>query len=170
MADKTNKPVTYDVDGFDVVTAALRELLNSYPGLASGEDIAFASLGEQSGFAMFPTTGAVIEQERRFITGDTEQMCLYPFTLVRRAYGLSENAKSNVKEYLDSIGRWLEKQTVTISGKSERLSSYPALTGSRRFTAIARQTPAYLESVEESGSENWVIAITARYINEIYTE
>ena len=61
MAEKV---VKYDIDGYDAVTSALRELVNKYPALSEGDEIAFASLGEDSGKAMFPISGAVIETEK----------------------------------------------------------------------------------------------------------
>ena len=36
--------VKYDVDGYEAVTSALRELLNQYPGLERGEEITFSVL------------------------------------------------------------------------------------------------------------------------------
>lgn len=167
MAD-SEKVVKYDVNSFDAVTAALRQLINSYPGLSEGDEIAFAVLGEDTGKAMFPASGAVIESETRNIIGDITQICLYPFNVVYKTAGISDTRKANVKEWLDGLGRWLEKQPVTIGGQTYTLDAYPALTGSREFLAIERSTPAYLDSIEGNKAENWVIAISARYRNIIY--
>ncbi len=145
------KTVKYDVDGYDAVTSALRELLNQYPGLKDGEEISFSVLGEDSGKAMFPVSGAVIETETRNILGHVTQVCLYPFYVIYRASGLSENNKAKVKEWLDSLGKWLESVP------------YPPLTDGRKFLSISRQTPAYLDTVNENQSENWAIYISARY-------
>ena len=166
MAATAEKEIKYDLDGYEVITAALRELISEYPGLALGDNIAFATLGEDSGKAMFPTRGAVIETESKNVLGDVTQVCLYPFNLVYRAAGLSENRKAGVKEWLDTFGRWLEKQAVTINGNTYTLDSYPKLSGNREFLAIERATPAYLDSVNENNSENWVISISARYKNK----
>ena len=57
------KQIKYDVDGYEAVTSALRELLNQYPGLERGEEIAFSVLEETSGIGMFPVSGAVVETE-----------------------------------------------------------------------------------------------------------
>lgn len=161
------KQVKYDLDGYDAVTAALRELLNSYPGLQqTGDEITFSVLSEDGGKAMFPISGAIIETEKRFILGDVRQVCLYPFFVIYRAAGLSENRKASVKEWLDNLGRWLEGQIVRINNADYRLDQYPELSGNRRFLTITRQTPAYLSAQNENQSEDWAIYITARYQND----
>lgn len=165
MAEE-QKQVRYDIDGYDIVTTALRELINQYPGLSSGDEITFSVLGEDSGKAMFPVSGAIIETEKESITGHVNQVCLYPFYVIYRAGGLSENRKAAVKEWLDTLGKWLEMQPVTINGENCTLSEYPPLTGNREFLSIDRQTPAYLDSVNDNKSENWAIYISARYRNE----
>lgn len=157
--------VKYDFDGYDVITTALRELINQYPRLTSGDEIAFSTLEAESGKAMFPITGAIIETESTDILGRMTQICLYPFFVIYRASGLNENRKAAVKEWLDDLGRWLERQTVNIEGTSYTLEAYPQLSGRRRFLAISRQTPAYLDSTKEQ-VEDWAIYISARYQNE----
>lgn len=165
MADD-KKPVKYDIDGFDVVTTALRELINQYPALSDGDEITFSMLDDASGKALFPVSGSVIETEKESITGHVTQVCLYPFCIIYRASGLSENRKANVKEWLDNLGKWLEKQEVTIKNVTYKLEEYPVLTGNRKFLSIDRQTPAYLDSTNENKSENWAINISARYQND----
>lgn len=161
------KQVRYDIDGYDAVTPALRALLNSYPGLnQTGDEITFSVLAEDGGKAMFPISGAIIETEKKFILGDVRQVCLYPFYVIYRAAGLSENRKAAVKEWLDNLGRWLEGQKININGVDYRLDSYPELTENRRFLSIARQTPAYLSAQNDNQSEDWAIYITARYQND----
>lgn len=164
MADE--KVVKYDVDGYDAITTALMELLNQYPGLADGDEIAFSALDEDSGKAMFPVSGAIIESEKKTITGKVTEVCLYPFYVIYRAAGLSEGRKAAVKEWLDNLGKWLERKEISVNGETFKLSEYPRLTGSRTFLSISRQTPAYLDTVNENKSENWAIHITARYQNE----
>lgn len=157
------KTVKYDIDGYEAVTAALRELINQYPALSAGDEIAFSTLGEDSGKAMFPVSGAVIETERRSVTGKVTEVCLYPFYVIYRAAGLTENNKARVKEWLDSLGKWLEQKKVLINGAEYLLEDYPLLTNGREFLSISRQTPAYLDTVNENQSENWAIYISARY-------
>lgn len=163
---ETEKQVRYDLDGYEVITSALRELLNQFPGLPEGDEIAFSTLGAESGKAMYPITGAIIETERKDILGGVTQVCLYPFFVIYRASGLSESRKAAVKEWLDNLGRWLERQTVNISGLDYTLESYPPLTGRRTFLSIQRQTPAYLDNTQDNNAEDWAIYISARYRNE----
>lgn len=157
------KQVKYDIDGYEAVTSALRELLNQYPNLSEGDEISFSTLGEDSGKAMFPTSGAVIETERKSVTGKVTEVCLYPFYVIYRASGLNENRKARVKEWLDNLGKWLEQKKVLIDGEEYKLSEYPPLTDGRKFLSIERQTPSYLDTVNENQSENWAIYISARY-------
>lgn len=164
MAD-TNEQVRYDFDGYEVITTALMALINQYPKLPAGDEIAFSTLEAESGKAMFPITGAIIETEDKDILGGTTQICLYPFFVIYRASGLSESRKAAIKEWLDDLGRWLEKQTITANDASYTLEEYPELSGSRRFLTINRQTPAYLDNTNEQ-VEDWAIYISARYSNE----
>lgn len=160
------KQVRYDIDGYDIVTTALRELINQYPGLSDVDEITFSTLNENDGKAMFPVSGAIIETEKESITGHVNQVCLYPFYVIYRQALLTENRKADIKEWLDTLGKWLEMQPVTINGENCTLSEYPPLTGNREFLSIDRQTPAYLDSTNDNKSENWAIYISARYRNE----
>lgn len=162
------KVIKYDVDGYDEVTEALRDLVNQYPALEEWDEIAFSVLGEDSGKAMYPVSGAIIQTSKVSITGKVTEICLYPFYVIYKAGGLSENRKAKVKEWLDNLGKWLEKKPVKINGSIYHISEYPALTESRTFLGIERQTPAYLDTVNENKSENWAIYISARYEHVYY--
>lgn len=166
MADKE---IRYDIESFDIVTQALRELINQFPLLGSDE-IAFSVLKAEGGKAMFPTSGAVIQSEIEDVTGNVEQHCLYPFTIVYRGAGLSENRKADVKEWLDTLGKWLERQPITVKGATQKLESYPELTGNRKFEKIERMSPAYLFEVSDDKVEDWLISIQAKYINTYEVE
>lgn len=155
--------VKYDIDGYEVVTEALRALLNQYPGLYEDEKITFSSLGENNGIAMFPISGAAVESETTNILGQTKEVCLYPFYIIYRSQAVSDNQKANTKEWLDNLGKWLEKKKITIGTAEYQLEDYPPLTEEREFLSIDRQTPAYLDTVEENKAENWAIYIAARY-------
>lgn len=154
------------MNGYDQVTEALRTLVNSYPGLESGETFGFSELDVANGKAIFPTTGGVVQSESESITGHVTQMCLYPFTIVCRSSGLNQRRKVTAKEWLDTMGRWLERQPVTINGVEYQMQNYPELTGDREIRGISRQTPAYLNDTGEDKSESWVISMVIRYRNE----
>ena len=156
------KQVVYDIDGYDVITDALLNLINQYPAL-DGSEIKFSTLGSESGKAMFPISGAVVESEKENIIGHVTKVCLYPFYIIYRESGLSEQNRAKVKEWLDNIGKWLEKSEITVKDKKYQLTEYPTLTGERKFLGISRQTPSYLNEATENMTEDWAISISARY-------
>lgn len=158
----------YDLDGQEVITDTLMKLINCYPGLSSEDTIKFSILGEDNGKAIFPVSGAMVETEKNTITGKVIQECLYPFYVIYRAAGLSEQRKASVKEWLDNLGKWLERQKIVVNNTEYRLDDYPSLTGERKFLSIKRNTPSYLDSTNENMSENWAIYISARYQNIFY--
>ena len=59
MPEENKKVTKYDIDGYNVVSLALSDLLNSYPGLEDGEKITFSDLKEDFGIAFYPVSGAV---------------------------------------------------------------------------------------------------------------
>lgn len=156
--------VRYDIDGYEYVTRALWDLVNNYPDL--DDTIVFAEVDSEYGKAFIPTSGAVILTETNDITGHTTQDCLYPFTIMYKAGGLSESRKVNVKEWLDNLGRWLERQPVTIRGVQHQMESYPTLKGNREIRKIERTQPSFLSEVGEDNVETWIIALQATYRNE----
>lgn len=160
-----SKVVKYDVDGYEIVSKALQDLLNSFPGLVDGETIKFSTLEEESGISFYPISGAVIAQETTSVTGKVNQLCNYPFYVVYRTAADSPNSKLDIKEFLDNLGKWIEKQPITVDGEVEKLSDYPVLTGGREITEIARQTPAYLDNTSEGNVQDWVISLALKYRN-----
>lgn len=163
-----NKSKRYDIDGYDIVTNAIKDLLNGFPGLLEGESIKFSTLEEESGISFYPISGAVIVTETKSVIGKVNQLCNYPFYVVYRTAADSQNSKIDIKEFLDNLGKWLEKQPVTIDGKQQKLSAYPKLTEGREITEISRQTPAYLDNTSEGNVQDWVISIALRYRNIFY--
>ena len=112
---KANTAVKFDVDGSEIMSKVLMELLNTCPALC-GRRIAFSTLGEDDGLAFFPSVGAAITSEKESITGHVNQVCAYPFDIVLRCAPKTEAARMRSKELLDAIGRWLERQPVTVRG------------------------------------------------------
>ncbi|MBQ6679549.1 MAG: hypothetical protein IJM76_05950 [Lachnospiraceae bacterium] len=165
MADE-RRIIGYDVDGYDVITSAVMDLLNNYPGLEENDEIRFSVLDLSSGKAMFPSAGAVITMERISITDHVVQECQYPFSVVYRAAALSESRRTSVKDWLDKLGRWLEKQVIRIGDTDYKIDEYPKLDSGREFRRFSRSSPAYLYTVQSNQSEDWTIQITAYYHNE----
>ena len=154
MDEKKKEEVRYDLSGGYALTAAIREIVNGYPQLREGESVAFATLSETGGLALYPGTGGIIEKETRSVTGKVRQICRYPFVVVLRAGGLSENGRAAAKERLDDLARWLE-----------RLRAFPALSEERKLLGFAIQTPACLDDVDDSHVETWAVGLAARYEN-----
>jgi len=160
-----DKEVRYDIDGYEEISVAVDELLNQYPALED-DVITFASIDGKKGKAFYPVSGAIIQKETRSITGHIKQTCMYPFTIVYRTSTTSEAVKMKVKEWLDNLGKWLEKQEVLINNTPYKLENYPPLQGNRVITDIQRMAPSYQAEPNADGSEDWVIPITLYYRNE----
>lgn len=159
--------VTYEIDGYEIVTTALKQLLNQFPALSSTEEIDFSVNGQTEGISFFPVSGAIVVNTNPLdVTGRIEQNCAYPFIVLYKSSGLTQKAKINVKEWLDTLGKWLEKQIITVSGTDYQLTNYPPLKGGEReFKEIRRTTPSYLYEVTEDKVETWAINLTAYYKN-----
>lgn len=101
------------------------------------------------------------------MTGHVKQVCLYPFSVIYRAAPKSEAQRMRIKEYLDTLGKWLEQQPVLLNGKEYRLAAYPALaSGNRIIQSITRTSPAYINAAYQDGIEDWMIAARLSYENE----
>lgn len=162
---KANTAVKFDVDGSEIVSKVLLELLNKCPALC-GKKVAFSTLGEDEGLGFFPSVGAAITSETETITGDVHQVCAYPFDVVLRCAPKTEVARIRCKELLDAIGCWLERQPITVNGEMHTMDAYPALTeGNRKIRAISRTSPSHLNAVYQNGVEDWLFSGSLRYEN-----
>lgn len=155
-----------DVDGSEAVSNALLALLNEFPGL-DGRRILFSTLAETSGIGFYPTSGAALLSNKESITGHVRQVCLYPFNVIYRAAPKTENQRLKIKEFLDTVGRWLEMQPVVIGGVAYQLTHYPELCSDNRLIkSISRTNPGHLNAAYQDGVEDWLISATLRYENE----
>lgn len=168
MPEESKKQIRYDVDGYEEVTDALASLLDSFPGLEEDEKIRFSTLDEDGGIAFYPVTGAVIAQEKKSVTGKVDQLCNYPFYVIYRSSIDSPKVKASIKEFLDTLGKWLEQQTVVINGEQVKLEEYPVLTEERKIEEIARLTPAHLDNASDGNIQDWAISISLKYRNIFY--
>ena len=163
--EEKKKDIRYDLDGDELMTQVLCDLVNQYPGLPADDVITFATLPEAGGISLYPGTGAAIDSERTSVTGKVRQVCQYPFFITWRAAGPSEAQKAAMKEWLDRLGRWLERQPVIIDGQSRQLEAYPPVAAGRKITAISRQIAGYLEERDDHQMETWAISMVAKYEN-----
>ena len=158
---------TFDIDGSEAVSKVLLTLLNTFPGLSTGKKVQFSTLSETSGIGFFPTSGAALLSSHEDITGHVKQVCLYPFNIVYRAAPKTEAQKLRIKEFLDTLGKWLELQPVVINDQNHKLTAYPDLSsGNRVIKSISRTNPGHLSAAYQDGIEDWVISATLRYENE----
>jgi hypothetical protein len=158
-----------DVDGDKRISKVLVDLLNTFPGLPSGKTIAFSTLEETSGMGVFPLSGAAILTHKESITGHVRQTCLYAFAIIYRAAPANEDQRLYIKEWLDSLGKWLERAPVELSDETYQLEAYPATNDSRVIKSIARTQQANCDRVYEDGVEDWVLRCSLNYTNEYDT-
>lgn len=155
-----------DVDGFEEVTPALMDLVNSYPGLPEGEKFKFTTTEPGEGLSIFCVSGSYIQESHESILGHVWQNCLYPFMVVYQAGGLNQRRKIQIKEWLDAFGKWLTKQPVKIGDQTVTLNEWPKLTGGRKIRDITRTSPAYLGSINDDKIETWLMNLQIMYRNE----
>ena len=145
--------------GTDALSGALLELLNSFPGLGE-KTVTFASIDEASGIAVFPTSGTAVKSESKDVAGNVRQICLYPFKLIYRAAPRSEIQRMRIRGLLDSIGRWLELQTVCVGSEICRLKGYPELSEVNAVIKhIGRGGPSHIGAARSDGIEDWEILL-----------
>lgn len=166
-----NRPLFYDYstpqpNGEDNITKAIKELLNEFPRLSNSDIVEFQNMDATSGKAFYPTNSVAILREVDDITDHVTQTCAYNFLFIYRASGMNEKRRQAVKEWLDSLGRWLEKDTITVDSESYRLEDYPELADSKEFKSFKRQSQAYLYATNDNKVEDWGIMIQALYTNE----
>ena len=158
------KPIGADVDGFEILTNAVLELLSQFPGL-NGREILFEELGKESGIAFSANNGALVMSERRSITDHVRQSCQYPFFIVYRTASTQEYQKLQVQAFFDAIGKWLCREPAVVNGETVRLKSYPALSDDRKITRITRSNSYGLEPSSD-GVQDWLMPVTVEYTNE----
>jgi hypothetical protein len=157
-----------DVNGSDIVSTVLLELLNQFPAL-DGKRIKFSTLEDTTGLGFFPTSGAAILSRKGSVTGHVVLQCAYPFNIIYRAAAKTETQKLAIKEFLDTLGRWLEQQPITVNGETIQLHEYPELDEGRIITSIARNSPGHLSAAYQDGVEDWLISAVLRYKYEYDT-
>lgn len=156
------KPIGKDASGYDVLTIAVKALLNQFPGLYENETIKFEELGEDSGIAFSADNGALIFSETEDVLGGVRQTCQYPFYIIYRTSSTKERQKMSIQEFLDTFGKWLCREPVVIDGSEQRLSNYPTLSQGRKITKVTRDNSYGLEP-QESGVQDWILPVSIEY-------
>lgn len=158
------KPIGMDATGYEVLTKAIRDLLNQYPGL-DGREITFEELEADSGIAFSADNGALVMAERRSITDHVTQTCQYPFFVIYRSSSSTEFMKLQIQTFLDTLGKWICKEPAEIKGETVRLSRYPALSENRKITRVTRSNSYGLEP-GEGGVQDWLLPVSVQYTYE----
>lgn len=161
-----DKVIGRDASGFDILTRAVKSLLNQYPGLEDGEVIKFEELGKESGIAFSADNGALVYAETEDVCGFRHQKCQYPFYVVYRTASNKERLKLSAQEFLDSLGKWLCQEPIVINGTQTRLAAFPALSEGRIIKRITRENSYGLEPNADA-VQDWVLPVTVQYTNDI---
>lgn len=156
------KPVGKDASGYDVLTTAVKSLLNQFPGLYENETVKFEELGEDSGIAFSADNGALIFSQTEDVVGGVHQICQYPFYIIYRTSSTKERQKMSIQEFLDTFGKWLCRELVVIDGNEQRLSKYPTLSQGRKITKVNRDNSYGLEP-QQSGVQDWILPVSIEY-------
>ena len=154
----------YDASGYEVLTKAVSELLNQYPGL-DGRIVSFEELGDTEGIAFSADNGGLVLSEKRYITDHIEEKCQYPFFVVYRTAATRAAQKINVVSFLETFGKWICKETVTIGGTQYRLNAYPELSDGRKITKVTRNN-AYGTEPQQNGVQDWLLPVSVEYTHE----
>lgn len=160
--DKT-KPIGIDSSGYELLTEAVRDLLNQCPGIE--EEIKFEELEKESGIAFSADNGSLIMTERISITDHVKRTCQYPFYIIFRSKGDLEKQKIKAQNILDIIGKWICKETVLVDGVEYQLKQYPPLTEERTITKISRMNSYGIEPTEDK-VQDWLLPCVVEYKHE----
>lgn len=158
------KPIGVDEGGSEPLKLAIVTLLNQYPDL-NGRVVSFQGLGEDSGISIEPESGTLVYTETEDILGNVRQECQYPFFVVYRSGASSEYQKMTINEFLDSLGSWLGKETISVDGAEYQLTAYPEISGGRKIKRIVRFNSYALEP-NENRTQDWVLPVTVEYTHE----
>lgn len=166
MADE-RKPIGKDATGYEVITEAMKDLLNQFPGLLPGEEVKYEELGEDSGIAFSNDAGALVYTEREDVIGGVHQTCQYPFFIVyRAASSAKERQKMSIQEFLDAFGKWLCREPTVIEDETYKLDGYPKLAGTRQIKKITRDN-SYGTEPQANGVQDWLLPVTVQYTNDV---
>lgn len=159
------KPIGTDATGYEVLTAAVKDLLNSFPGLYDGETIKYEELEEDSGIAFSANSGALVYTEKEDVLGRIHQKCQYLFFLVYRTASTKERQKISIQEFLDTFGKWLCREPCILDGAELDKPEWPTLGSGRVIKRITRDN-SYGADPQENGVQDWVLPVTVQYENE----
>lgn len=165
VAQDRPNPIGVDPTGYEIMTRAVRALLNEFPGLYPDEVVRFEQVQEDGDICFSADNGALVFSETRDVLDVIHQECQYPFYIVYRKNSDRESGKLSCQEFLDTFGKWVCQEPVTISGQSYKLKELPKLSGGRRITRIKRDNSYGLEP-QADGTQDWLLPVSVEYTNE----
>lgn len=152
-----------DIETDTLLSQVLVDLVNEFP---SPMVVTFNNLNDREGIAIFPQGSTFLLNEVISITDYVRQECFYSFNIIYRISPRKDGQKMRVKEYLDMLGSYLEKQAVTIDDTVYKIDEYPELSAGKKILSITRSSQAYLASQYEDGVEDWLVGFNLVYKNE----
>lgn len=158
-------PIGVDVTGYEVLTRAVYELLNQYPGLDDDSIVTFEDLDATSGIAFAADNGALVMSEKRNILNHITQTCQFPFFIVYRSASTREAQKLKIQTFLDSMGKWICREPAMINGELVTLDEYPQLAQGRKIKKATRNN-SYGVEPDAKGVQDWLLPVTIEYTNE----
>jgi len=160
MAD----PIGVDASGYEVLTKAVSELLNRFPGL-EGRVVSFEELPDTYGIAFSASSGALIISEQEDILGNVHQKCNFPFIVVYRSASTRADQKVRIQTFLDSLGKWICGEPAVVGDTEYRLLAFPELASGRKITKITRSN-SYGTDPSEKGIQDWLMPVVVEYDND----
>ena len=157
-------PIGVDATGYEVMTKAVSELLNQYPGL-NDRIVTFEELEATSGIAFAADNGGLVMTEKRDILDHITQTCQFPFYIVYRTASTRAEQKIKIQTFLDSIGKWICKEPAEVDGELITLDEYPPLTQGRKIKRVTRNN-SYGVEPDAKGVQDWLLPVTVEYTNE----
>lgn len=157
-------PIGVDATGYEVLTKAVSELLNQYPGL-NDRIVTFEELEATSGIAFAADNGGLVMTEKRDILDHITQTCQFPFYIVYRSASTRAAQKIKIQTFLDSIGKWICGEPAEVDGELITLNEYPPLTQGRKIKRVTRNN-SYGVEPDAKGVQDWLLPVTVEYTNE----
>lgn len=145
------------------ILKVIYELIENYP-LLNGMKVNFDEVDiDISNIGILSSSGSKVLS--RDILGGFKG--LLPFTLAWGGIPTTSKRKINVVEILNSIGNWLNKQTIKDSkGNEYKLEEYPALSGNRKIETIEQTTVPHISGVADNGNVKYECMIHVTYVKE----
>ena len=95
------EPIGNDATGYDVLTAAMKSLLNQFTGLYPDEVIKFEELGSEDGIAFSNDSGALVYTEKE--ASSLEEMNVGQLQKLARASGLEPPKNAKKQELISAL-------------------------------------------------------------------